>query len=704
MKSEELELSLRTEFEDFLKQISADTQREISALQEKVEAEFERQRTQFAEMFRDFSASAAVGEKQLDAGFRDSILEHLRQSRDEGARITAIAMAEAEDLAKETAAAAAAVSAPSFAGVAELRDAIKDISKQNSQAAILQSLVSHAEKFTVRGAFFIVKNEHFVGWRTLGSEREASNEAVRDIFFSVSDATTLGESVASLDTVESAYGNYEGDDAFLEKLEFGKPDKMLAIPLVARGRGVAVLYADGGAAEAATDEASAGDSAKYNVEALEMLVRVAGLTVELLAAATSSPSAANTDEAVAAEAPYSDESEAVRNEETVTEQTEFGEQIDSEAVQLQQEETGAQSLDKERFDDSQMPVYADTPASDVEIFGEEAAPAEPSLISSGDEEEMPAIAADEFQQPAENYDYSTRDDSQGESVETSSDDFAFDGDEREKTPSVSAEDEFEPIYQDGQIDSAESYSWNQPSENGAQAAETLEAKDAQIYETGEAPQDEFPTSTGATVLDDELSLENERAFETPQNDFAETPASFDTIQSVEEAPQFESADFETSTPNFLSDENENLGLFEKPAAENFAFEPIEKTVEPATVTTTGAPSAMQSTRSRFSDRNVDLPIEVTEDERRLHNDARRFARLLVSEIKLYNELKVKEGREANDLYERLREAVDRSREMYDKRVQPPVAAKFDYFHYELVSSLAEGDESKLGATYAGATV
>ena len=112
----------------------------------------------------------------------------------------------------------------------------------------------------------------------------------------------------------------------------------------------------------------------------------------------------------------------------------------------------------------------------------------------------------------------------------------------------------------------------------------------------------------------------------------------------------------------------------------------------------------QPAKSRFSERNVDLPIEVSEDERRLHNDARRFARLLVSEIKLYNEQKVKEGREGNDLYERLREAIDRSREMYDKRVQPPVAAKFDYFHYELVSNLAEGDSNKLGASYPGSAV
>ena len=42
--------------------------------------------------------------------------------------------------------------------------------------------------------------------------------------------------------------------------------------------------------------------------------------------------------------------------------------------------------------------------------------------------------------------------------------------------------------------------------------------------------------------------------------------------------------------------------------------------------------------------------------------------------------------------------------MYDKRVQPPVAAKFDYFNYELVNSLAEGDTNKLGASYPGASV
>lgn len=91
-------------------------------------------------------------------------------------------------------------------------------------------------------------------------------------------------------------------------------------------------------------------------------------------------------------------------------------------------------------------------------------------------------------------------------------------------------------------------------------------------------------------------------------------------------------------------------------------------------------------------------------EERAHMDARRFARLLVSEIKLYNEAKVAEGRRSNDLYERLKDDIDRSRQMYEKRVSPSVAAKFDYFYDELVHTLGEGDAAKLGSGCPGPTV
>jgi hypothetical protein len=94
----------------------------------------------------------------------------------------------------------------------------------------------------------------------------------------------------------------------------------------------------------------------------------------------------------------------------------------------------------------------------------------------------------------------------------------------------------------------------------------------------------------------------------------------------------------------------------------------------------------------------------SDEEVRAHNDARRFARLLVSEIKLYNEQKVTEGRRAHDLYERLKEDIDRSRQMYEKRVSASVAAKFDYFYDELLHTLGEGDPAKLGSGCPGPTV
>ena len=99
------------------------------------------------------------------------------------------------------------------------------------------------------------------------------------------------------------------------------------------------------------------------------------------------------------------------------------------------------------------------------------------------------------------------------------------------------------------------------------------------------------------------------------------------------------------------------------------------------------------------------PIEtLSEPEQKLHNDARRFARLLVSEIKLYNEQKVLEGRRGKNLYDLLRDDIDKSREMYDKRVSPEVASKVDYFYEELVRVLAENQVQTLGRDCPGPAI
>jgi hypothetical protein len=89
-------------------------------------------------------------------------------------------------------------------------------------------------------------------------------------------------------------------------------------------------------------------------------------------------------------------------------------------------------------------------------------------------------------------------------------------------------------------------------------------------------------------------------------------------------------------------------------------------------------------------------IQATSSEEALHEEARRLARLLVSEIKLYNEEQVEAGRRNRDIYERLREDIDRSRQMYEERVEPRLVKATDYFYQELVRILAAGDSKALG--------
>jgi hypothetical protein len=84
------------------------------------------------------------------------------------------------------------------------------------------------------------------------------------------------------------------------------------------------------------------------------------------------------------------------------------------------------------------------------------------------------------------------------------------------------------------------------------------------------------------------------------------------------------------------------------------------------------------------------------EDTKKHDEARRFARLLVSEIKLYNESKVDQGRRNKDIYERLKEDIDRSRQMYDERITEGIRKSSNYFYDELVRILADGDSEALG--------
>ncbi len=467
MANGQLEDSLRREIESYLESRLSAVRQEISALQSLLNESL----STFLERQSDV---------QMEGSMVAAIQEHLHAAHERGVELAASESSRAK----------------ASSDMAIVKAAIGEINDQRSQADILKALVNRASSFAPRVAFFVIKGEQASGWRGRGFEGTVGDDSIQQISFSVNADTVVGGAARGLATWSGGPGSHSEDHLLLNRLGEEQPQRIVAIPLKARGRAVAVLYAD-----------SAGlDSESINLEALETLVAVSGMAVELLSASRG----------------------------------------------------GGAAAPKKAVEEAPTPV----------------------------EEPQPSY------EPSSEY---------GEA------------------PVAAAEPEPEP----------------EPSFSGAETIENYQ------------PEPE--------------------------------PSSF--IEPV-------SAD-------------EPAGVFEDSPAP--AEQPVSMGEEPPSWTPAPAEAA-PAPRRRYG-QDAELPVEVHGDEeRRLHNDARRFARLLISEIKLYNEQKVAEGRSEHDLYDRLREYIDRSREMYDKRVKAEVAARYDYFHGELVNTLAEGDVSKLGSNYPGATV
>ena len=122
----------------------------------------------------------------------------------------------------------------------------------------------------------------------------------------------------------------------------------------------------------------------------------------------------------------------------------------------------------------------------------------------------------------------------------------------------------------------------------------------------------------------------------------------------------------------------------------------EPAMAEATAEVVSAPAAMSAAAAAPA---TDAFAHMSAEDADVHRKAQRFARLLMDEIKLYNQAKVAEGRKHKDLYDRLKEDIDKSRGTYQKRYGNTVAASADYLNHELVRSLAEDDASLLGPTF-----
>lgn len=119
---------------------------------------------------------------------------------------------------------------------------------------------------------------------------------------------------------------------------------------------------------------------------------------------------------------------------------------------------------------------------------------------------------------------------------------------------------------------------------------------------------------------------------------------------------------------------------------------------PASKPVTSTPPSATATSATVPEPAIDnLPAE----EQDLHKKARRFAKLLVDEIKLYNQAKVSEGKQNRELYRLLREDIEKSRATYDKRYGSTPVAPAKYFDSEVVRILADNDRSLMGSDFPG---
>ncbi len=93
---------------------------------------------------------------------------------------------------------------------------------------------------------------------------------------------------------------------------------------------------------------------------------------------------------------------------------------------------------------------------------------------------------------------------------------------------------------------------------------------------------------------------------------------------------------------------------------------------------------------------------ASNDNNSQQKDAARFARLLISEIKLYETSKLERGLQTNDLYESLKDEIEEARKKFKGRI--PANEHLGCFDNALIEILADGDRSKLGLSFQPALI
>lgn len=116
-------------------------------------------------------------------------------------------------------------------------------------------------------------------------------------------------------------------------------------------------------------------------------------------------------------------------------------------------------------------------------------------------------------------------------------------------------------------------------------------------------------------------------------------------------------------------------------------------IQPPSGAGAGSASTTPTTTPAASTNPPSAMMQITDG---VQAAARRTARLLVAEIRLFHEPAVNEGRRHRNLLSRLAPEIEKARQAYNEQVPPGVRSHTDYFQQELIRTLAGGDATLLG--------
>jgi hypothetical protein len=105
--------------------------------------------------------------------------------------------------------------------------------------------------------------------------------------------------------------------------------------------------------------------------------------------------------------------------------------------------------------------------------------------------------------------------------------------------------------------------------------------------------------------------------------------------------------------------------------------------------------------------NRETPLawdDLNAEDRKLHLQAQRMARLRVAEMRLYHENEVRSGAATGDIYRALQNEIDAARDQFLQAFLSKSSSMVDYLHLELLRSLAHDDDRLLGHHYPGPMV